>query len=146
MKRFKDWIHLKEKLDRISDTIPHVSEGEIWWASLGENVGTEINGKSELFSRPVLIFKKFNRGFYFIIPLTTQSKYGSWYPTIRSQTKIVHACLHQARSIDYRRLSDRISKIDSHSFERIGKVFMELYIKNIPRPFRGEAATNVENP
>lgn len=38
IKRFLEWIGLKEKLHTSSQAIPHVSEGQIWWASLGENI------------------------------------------------------------------------------------------------------------
>jgi hypothetical protein len=30
--------------------------------------GSEIGGKSKLFSRPVIIFRKLAHGFYFVIP------------------------------------------------------------------------------
>lgn len=56
-KRFFDWIHLKERLDSQVIPIPYVSECQIWWASLGENVGFEINGKSSVFARPVSFIK-----------------------------------------------------------------------------------------
>lgn len=35
------------------------NEGEIWWCSIGMNIGVEIYGKGGRFTRPVLIFKKF---------------------------------------------------------------------------------------
>jgi hypothetical protein len=37
-------------------------------------VGSEINGKSKLFSRPVVIYKKLAHGFYFVVPTTTQDR------------------------------------------------------------------------
>lgn len=58
IKRFFEWISLKKSLDSIIIDPPYVSDGEMWWASLGHNVGSEIDGKSRLFSRPVIIFKK----------------------------------------------------------------------------------------
>src|ERR1700680_3090772 len=105
MKRFLAWIGLKEKLHKTEDKPPLVSEGDIWWASVGENVGSEINGKSDLFSRPVVIFKKLSHGFYFVVPTTTQERKGSWFVAFRQQEKTMVARLHQARPIDYRRLS-----------------------------------------
>ena len=77
LKRFSEWFGLKKKLHERQQTPPLVSEREIWWASIGENVGSEINGKSALFSRPVIIYKKLSHGFYFVIPTTTQKKEGS---------------------------------------------------------------------
>jgi hypothetical protein len=48
LKRFLDWIGLKEKLHKSSFKPPLVKERDLWWASIGENVGSEINGKSDL--------------------------------------------------------------------------------------------------
>ncbi len=36
-------------------------EGDIWRYAAGENIRTEINGKSERFSGPVLVVKKFGQ-------------------------------------------------------------------------------------
>ena len=128
MKRFLEWIGLKERLHDTKYQPPLVSEREIWWASVGENVGSEINGKSDLFSRPVIIFKKLAHGFYFIIPTTTQQRQGSWYVAFRQQDKDMIACLHQARGIDYRRLSSKLGELDDSDFARIKAGFDSLYI------------------
>jgi hypothetical protein len=79
---FLEWIGLKQKLHRRLKAPPSFA-GDIWWASIGENVGSEINGKSRLFSRPVIIFKKLAHGFYFVIPTTSKSKVGSWFVPFR---------------------------------------------------------------
>ena len=128
IKKFLEWIGLKEKLHFGEVSVPHVHEGEIWWASLGENVGVEINGKSRLFTRPVLIFKKLCSGFYFVIPLTTQLRIGTWYVGYKQQGRQITACLHQSRPIDYRRLSTKLGELDEEDFKRIKKGFHELYV------------------
>jgi mRNA interferase MazF len=127
MKRFFEWFGLKQRLHYIKHVPPLVSERDIWWASLGENVGSEVNGKSTLFSRPVLILKKLSHGFYFVIPTTTQPREGSWYVQFQQQGKDIFACLHQARAMDYRRLSSRLGKIDGDDFERVKDGFRKLY-------------------
>jgi len=129
MKRFLEWIGLKERLHTIENKPPLVSQGDIWWASVGENVGSEINGKSKLFSRPVIIFKKLAHGFYFVIPTTTQVRKGSWYVKFRQQERDMAACLHQARAIDYRRLSSKLGTLDDEDFARIKSGFSSLYLK-----------------
>lgn len=58
LKRFLEWIKLKEKLNELESKAPLVKERDLWWASFGENIGSEINGKSSLFSRPALVLKK----------------------------------------------------------------------------------------
>lgn len=70
IKRFLEWIKLKEKLHDIEAGSPTVKERDLWWVSFGENIGSEINGKSNLFSRPAVILKKLSRGFYLVVPTT----------------------------------------------------------------------------
>jgi hypothetical protein len=78
---------------------------------LFDGIGSEINGKSALFSRPVIIYKKLSHGFYFVIPTTTQKKEGSWFVCVRYQRTDMTVCLHQARAIDHRRLSSRLGQL-----------------------------------
>lgn len=128
MNSFVEWNNLKEKLHAIAHEPPLVSTREIWWSSLGKNVGSEIQGKSSLYSRPVIIFKKLSHGFYFVIPTTSKEKAGSWYVPFVYKEKRMFACLHQARTIDYRRLSSRLGQIDGDDFAKVQKLFIALYI------------------
>ncbi len=58
-KDFEKWHKVKSRTqERCSP--PSFEEREIWWCSIGANVGVEEDGKSTLFSRPVLIIRKFN--------------------------------------------------------------------------------------
>ncbi len=78
LKRFLEWIHIKEKLHGIEKwPPPFVSERDLWWVSFGENIGSEINGKSKLFSRPGLVLKKLARNFYLVAPddITEERRY-----------------------------------------------------------------------
>ncbi len=129
MKEFARWIGLKEKLHDSTHRPPLVSEGDIWWASVGENVGSEINGKSALFSRPVIILKKLAHGFYFVVPTTTREHEGTWYVPFRHQERDMIACLHQARALDYRRLSTRLGTLDDSDLECVRDGFGSLYLK-----------------
>ena len=76
----KKWFPIKETKHNIKTAkIPRITDGEVWWVAVGENVGVEINGKSKYFSRPVLIFKKLSHLGFMGIPLSTQVHSGSWY-------------------------------------------------------------------
>lgn len=127
MKRFLEWIGLKEKLHNLKNTPPHVSERDLWWISFGENVGSEINGKSQLFSRPGLILKKLSHGFFLVAPTTTQKREGSWYIHICQKNKDISVCLHQIRTIDYRRLSNKLGQVDQFDFLKIKEAFWSIY-------------------
>ena len=129
MKRFLEWIGRKQKLHEQLSRPPFVSEGDIWWVSFGENVGSEINGKSEVFTRPGIVLKKLAHGFYFVIPTTTKPREGSWYVPFRHKGKQNVACLHQARSIDYRRVFSKLGTLDDADFDTIKQGFQKLYLE-----------------
>lgn len=127
MKNFFAWIGLKEKLHEKKHRPPLVSTGDIWWASIGENVGSEINGKSDKFSRPVIILKKLSHGFYFVVPTTSQECHGSWYVAFQHKGRSMTTCLHQCHSIDYRRLFSKIGTLDDRDRTRITSGLKSLY-------------------
>ena len=128
IKNFLQWFGLKQKLHETTSVPPLVSQRDLWWASFGENVGSEINGKSRLFSRPAIVFKKLSHGFYLVIPTTSVKKEGSWYVHFVHQGKDMYACLHQIRVIDYRRLSTKLGKMEEADFDRVLEGFKKLYI------------------
>src|SRR3989344_3894081 len=127
LKRFLEWIGLKEKLHQNDAEPPLVKERDLWWISLGENVGSEMNGKSRLFFRPGLVLKNLSRGFFLIAPSTSQKKEGTWYVPIQQEGKEMFICLHQIRTIDYRRLSTCLGQIAADDFKRVKEAFSRLY-------------------
>lgn len=127
IKRFLEWMTVKEKLHNTNAEPPLVKESDLWWISFGENVGSEINGKSKLFSRPALILKKLSHTFFLVAPTTTQQRNGSWYVHIKHAEQDMFVCLHQIRAIDYRRLSSRLGQVDSDDFNKIKEGFSKLY-------------------
>jgi mRNA interferase MazF len=126
-KNFVDWFNLKPKLDISNNQPPLVDEGQIWWCHLGENIGTEISGKGQKYTRPVVIYKKLSRYTFLVIPCSTKLKEGSWF------VKFVHknieqiAVLNQIRIIDYRRLDDKIGILSVDDFDAIKTGFKKLY-------------------
>ena len=46
---------------------------EIWYASLGVNIGFETDGKNDKFERPVLIIRVFSADVLWILPLTSKN-------------------------------------------------------------------------
>ncbi len=124
---FLKWIAVKVKLHSVEASPPLVSERDIWWISFGQNIGSEINGKSSVYTRPGLILKKLARGFYLVAPTTTQIKEGSWYvPLILDNTEM-KVCLHRVRTIDYRRLFTRLGQVDGNDFKKVKAQFHSLY-------------------
>jgi mRNA interferase MazF len=127
IKRFQEWIILKSKLDQSSHKAPFVKERDIWWCQLGENIGTEVSGKGDKFSRPVIILKRLSRWTYLVIPTTTKNKTGTWYVAYEYQGKTINACLQQVRTIDYRRLHNKMGSLNEIDFDKVKKGFIKLY-------------------
>ena len=72
-KDFKKWHEKKAAIHTEGQRV-FFHEREVWWCSLGANIGFEQDGKGEKFARPVLVFKKFNKEVFRAIPLTLQTK------------------------------------------------------------------------
>lgn len=132
LKRFQSWSGLKERLHSHDYRPPLFKEGEIWWCHVGENVGVEINGKSSQYSRPVLVFKKYDRYSFMAIPLSTKEKSGSWYCQFTYKGKLQTAQLSQSRVISVKRLKEKMGQIDDNVFKLIQDSFWNLHNKNRP--------------
>ncbi len=126
-KDFQKWHNRKSKLDQIIKR-PFYHEGEIWWCSLGLNVGFEQDGGGNNFLRPVIIFKKFNNEVFWAIPLTHTNKNTKYYFQIYaiSNNEVSTAILSQIRLVDARRLSHKLGKISKENSIALTKKFKEL--------------------
>jgi mRNA interferase MazF len=102
-------------------------EGEIWWCSVGMNVGAEIYGKGPKFERPVLIMKKFHDGLFFGIPITSKIKKGDWYAPVHFDGAEVTAVLNQARTLDSKRLTERMGTLTEDNFQGIKQKLFTFY-------------------
>ena len=124
-KRFKEWIAVKET-KHIENILRTIREGEIWWCSIGENVGVEINGKGSQFTRPVLILKKLSRLSFIGVPLTSQLHEGTWYEHFIFKDKEQVAVLAQIRNISVSRLINRMGTLPNSDFVKVKRSLMRL--------------------
>jgi mRNA interferase MazF len=127
IKRFLEWIGLKEKLNNNDHKPPLFKEGEIWWCAIGENVGVEVNGKGKQFSRPVYIYKKLSANGFLGIPLSTALKVGTWYSEITFQERKILANLAQCRVFSYLRMYEKMGTLDETDILKIKNEFLRLY-------------------
>jgi len=99
---FDKWNSVKQKINQ-KETIKF-RQGEIYFMSVGHNIGGEIYGHDELFLRPVLVYRKLSKSSFVGIPLTSKRKEGSYYFTFRYTNKTLStALLNQIRVFDIRR-------------------------------------------
>ncbi|MBI4117342.1 MAG: type II toxin-antitoxin system PemK/MazF family toxin [Parcubacteria group bacterium] len=125
-KDFHNWHKLKEQIDKISRRL-FFHEREVWWCSLGVNIGFEQDGSGKEYRRPVLILKGFSKNTCLIIPLTAATKNHPMRPLVGPvEGKEARALLSQIRVIDSKRLVHKIGFIDKKVFEQIRKIIKDM--------------------
>lgn len=124
-KFFDLWNRLKQKMHFEKKRI-YFHEREIFYASLGKNIGYEQDGKGVEFGRPVVILKKFNHYCCLIVPLTSQKKEGKYYFPFSFAGKTSYAILSQIRFIDAKRLADRKGMIAKKDFLELKKAMVKV--------------------
>lgn len=128
VKNFDEWNTQKQKIDahEIQDSL-YVKEREVWWISVGVNVGAEIDGKNELFERPVLIFRKVGREQFYGLPLTSKEKSGPFYRLVHCGDSAGNVCLSQLRVFSTKRLIRKIDVINEGEFAELQETFARFF-------------------
>jgi mRNA interferase MazF len=120
-KDFNSWNKKKKNINDKEYLAPLFKEKDIWWLSVGINIGFEEDGKHENFVRPVLILKKFNRMLFFGIPLSKQIKNNPYYFPITLKKEKVSALISQIRVFSSKRIWNKIGELDSKDYNKIIK-------------------------
>ena len=124
-KNFNSWNQEKSNLHE-NKIRAFFHEREIWFSSIGVNIGFEQDGRGEKFLRPVIILKKFNNEVFWCIPLTKNQKKGRYYFTFPFENKNSTAILSQIRLIDSKRLQYKIGDINYENFNEIKEKLRQL--------------------
>ena len=121
-KDFKNWHN--EKTDIHNEKArPFFHVREVWFCSLGVNVGFEQDGGGERYLRPTLILRKFNNEVCWVLPFTKQEKKGKYYFSVHISDKKTKSTviLSQIRLVDAKRLQYKIGDILEGDFQEIKK-------------------------
>ena len=117
-KDFESWNKLKKVLNEKLN-IPFANSREIWWCSLGLNIGTEEDGKNELFERPIIILKVLNKNTLRIAPLTSKPKSDEHHFSVSYHNRVGSVILSQIKTISSKRLSRKLTRLDKDQFEKL---------------------------
>lgn len=102
-------------------------EREIWWCSLGINIGFEQDGTGENFDRPVIIIKGFSREVFLAVALTGKKKKGKHYFYLgKVDGRDASAILSQLRLVDGKRLIRQISTLKEDKFLKLKNALQAL--------------------
>lgn len=131
-KDFDKWNNLKKIFEKENREL-FAHPREVWWCSLGINLGAEIDGKNDSFERPVLIVKVYSKETMFILPITSKEKSDKFHykifvkikniKTDEYEEKPVWVKLTQARVISNKRLLRKVDLISIDDFNKITIVF-----------------------
>ena len=125
-KDFQQWNKLKQRIHETNRRWFY-HEQEVWWCSLGLNIGFEQDGKGKRFARPILIIKGFSKQVCLCVPLTTKLKNGKYYHSVHLKDNITRkVILSQIRLIDTKRLLKRIGVVGEEEFNQIKKAIIHL--------------------
>jgi mRNA interferase MazF len=126
-KEFDRW-NLQKQRAHVAHERPMFKEREIWWCSLGANIGDEQDGKGANFTRPVLVIKKFNRHVFVGVPLSTQLKDNAFYHQFLFRGMEQSIVLSQVRLMDAKRFRDKMGEIPSHEMMIIKEKLRKLIL------------------
>lgn len=115
---FDQWNRVKKKIATRQKTV-FFTEREVWWCSLGKNIGHEQDGKNYWFERPVLIIKKFNQSSFLAIPLSSKSRANPYHHQYTFRQIQRSAIFSQVRMLDQKRLLRKIGKMTEKDFQII---------------------------
>ena len=125
-KDFHTWCKQKEKIHNLGEN-KFYHPRDVWWCSLGANIGFEQDGTGIKRARPVMIIKGFSKNVCLIIPLTTSQKSNKYYMRIGEvSNKQAVAIISQIRLIDTKRLIKKVGVINKSKFEEIKKAVKDL--------------------
>jgi mRNA-degrading endonuclease toxin of MazEF toxin-antitoxin module len=105
----------------------HYKAREVWWCSLGTNVGEEHDGTGDNYDRPVLVLMGFTINSCLIVPLTTSLRDHRLRPSVGIVGgKAARALLSQIRVIDRKRLIKKIQYLDQTIFDATIKAVKDM--------------------
>ncbi|MDR1015733.1 MAG: type II toxin-antitoxin system PemK/MazF family toxin [Coriobacteriales bacterium] len=126
-KDYSRWMPVKAGVNNAGR---HASfkERDVFWTSIGENVGFEEDGKGPMFRRPVLVVKKFNDWLFWGVPLSTTRNRGRHYHEVTVKGRPSVALLSQAGVWDSARLANKTGMVGQEEFDALKRKLAELLL------------------
>ncbi len=117
----KKWHDIKDRLIKDKEKKVFFHEREIWWCSIGKNIGFEQNGKGEEFTRPIIIVKRLSLDTCLMVPLTTSKKRKNSFSlgVLSGEEGESFAMVEQIRLIDAKRLGKKMGVLPKEQFEKL---------------------------
>ncbi len=117
-KDFDRWNKRKKRIDSTTNS-PHCHEREVWWCTIGVNVGSEQHSQTGDFSRPVIVLRQFTEDMFWGIPLTTKLVNRPFRVRFILKGTENDALILQMRAFDRKRLVRQIGVVPHDVFAKL---------------------------
>jgi len=129
-KTFDNWNQVKKNTNQNKRKLG-IKPREIFWAKIGQNIGSEEYGKDKNFARPVIIIRQLTTDLFIGIPLTSTLKNDSYFHKfkyINRQNGEVEnsAMILQFRVFSIKRLMNKAGIVNKSDFQIIIKKCKEI--------------------
>jgi len=121
MKEYDKWNEVKKKTQDNQRKLG-IKPRDIFWAKIGQNIGSEEYGKNDNFARPVIIIRKLTHDLFIGIPLTSTLKDNDYFHSFEYDNKSNgltknSAMILQVRTFSIKRLMNKTGVISKEDFE-----------------------------
>ena len=125
-KNFDAW---NEKKKIIHERRPplQIKAGDVWWCSIGSNVGHEEDGKNEWHERPVCIIRQFGSELVWTVPFTSQKQEGFYYVYAPFDLKDNWVMVTHVHLLSTRRLRRRMGSLTADALVQICERLAHLF-------------------
>jgi mRNA interferase MazF len=124
---FFAWHKKKIQINQ-KEIVPPYNQRDIWWCSVGLNIGYEEDGKNEEFERPILVLRKFSADVFIGLPLTSTVKNNSFYfPYSIYEEGKGAIILSHPRLLSAKRLNRKLSRVGRGIFRQLSAEYLKLY-------------------
>lgn len=132
IKDFDGWNGKKKQISSKSEEREaFVHDREVWWCSVGVNVGSEIDGKNENFERPVLVVRVISsQGFLGVPPLTSKEKKHRYEVKIAHDRGSSFANISQLRFFSRKRMLRKVGTVSEQYFRAVLNKLSDLFDRN----------------
>ena len=126
LKIFVSWTKIKVKI-HLSERKVYPKVREIWWVSLGQNIGVEINGKNDKFERPAVVIKVFNSFGMLVAPISSADKEFKYFVEfVNNEGEKNFINMSQIRSISSKRFIRKVGELNADDFEKVRQMYLSF--------------------
>jgi mRNA interferase MazF len=118
-KKYDNWNIKKQEIQFSIIEESYFKEGDIWWCSLGQNIGNETYGKGDDYRRPILVIRKLSSDLCVALPLTSKQKTGTWFTDILLDGESRCVMLYQIRTLNRKRFQRKMGEVSVEDFIKI---------------------------